>query len=112
VDAKIQVMLYDATAFRDDKLGRDAAIARLADDAAAMGATRLVLELDDSVLMSDRLIINERLAKADCYDLRYVHQRAYEECLLAIPDAVAWSWARGGHWRKTATQLVTRVTTL
>lgn len=110
--ASLQVRIYDAAGFRTDKLGRDAAIARLADDAVSMGATRLVLELDDSVLQSDRRIIGERLIKHNCRDLRYEHQRAYEEGLLAIPDAVAWCWAKGGNWRKAAEGIVTEVVTL
>jgi hypothetical protein len=77
-----------------------------------MGAARLVLELDESVLQSDRRIIGERLAKANCHDLRYEHQRAHEEGLLAIPDAVAWCWAKGGNWRKAAEDIVTEVVTL
>lgn len=108
-EASVQVTIYDATNFRTDKLGRDAAIARLTDDAVSMGAGRLVLEMDDSVLQSDRLIISERLAKNECHDLRFEHQRAYEEYLLAIPDAVAWCWVKGGHWRRTVKPLVTEM---
>jgi hypothetical protein len=110
--ANLLVNIYNAAGFRQDKLGRDAAIARLADDAVSMGAARLVLELDDSVLQSDRRIIGERLAKNNGHDLRYEHQRAYEEGLLAIPDAVAWCWAKGGNWRKAAEDIVAEVVTL
>jgi hypothetical protein len=35
--------------------------------------------------------------------------RAYEESLLAIPDAIAWSWAKGGHWRARVSEIVTDV---
>ncbi|GGR66143.1 hypothetical protein GCM10010169_07020 [Micromonospora fulviviridis] len=41
--------------------------------------------------------------------LRCEHLRAYEECLLAIPDALAWCWARGGPWRSAVRGLVTEV---
>jgi hypothetical protein len=109
IEASVRVAIYDATSFSNDKLGRDAAIAKLADDAAAMGAVRLVLERDDSVVASDKLIINDRLINAGHRDLRYEHQRAHEESLLAIPDAVAWCWAKGGHWQETAGHLVTEV---
>ena len=39
--ANLLVNIYNAAGFRQDKLGRDAAIARLADDAVSMGAARL-----------------------------------------------------------------------
>jgi hypothetical protein len=38
--------------------------------------------------------------------LRYDHLRPYEECLLALPDAIAWCWAKGGHWRTRVQRLV------
>lgn len=31
--------------------------------------------------------------------LTYAHQGRTDELLLSIPDAIAWSWARGGEWR-------------
>ena len=107
-EGRARVILYDATAHRDKKAARDAAIARLADDAAKMGAALLVIERDDSVADADRRTIRERLMQAGCHEtLRYEHRRAHEECLLAIPDAVAWCWTRGGHWRRLANSLVT-----
>ncbi len=30
----------------------------------------------------------------------YGHSDRQTELLLAIPDAVAWCWARGGDWRR------------
>lgn len=39
----------------------------------------------------------------------YRHHRAHEEPLLALPDAIAWSWHRGGQWRKRVEPLVTAV---
>jgi hypothetical protein len=69
-----------------------------------------VLELDDSLEAQDRLVIREQLRKADRQDaLRYEHRRAYEEPLLSIPDAVAWSWCKSSRWRKLVDPLVTEV---
>jgi hypothetical protein len=110
VEAEAHVVLYDATAIQDGKRARDAAIARLADDAAKMGATRLIIERDDSVVAADRKIIRARLLQAGCHGtIAYEHQRAHEEGLLAIPDAVAWCWAKGGHWKTRATVLVSEI---
>ena len=74
-------------------------LTRLVDDAAKMGAQ--TLERDDQSEASDKMIIRSRTQVAGSSDtLRYLHKRPYEECVLAIPDAVAWSWAKGGHWRR------------
>jgi hypothetical protein len=103
IEANVRVRIYDGTQLRSEKAARHAAIGQLADDLIAMGSARLVLELDDTAAQNDRLIIRSRLLKAGCLDsFRYEHRRASSECLLAIPDAVAWCWARGREWRKCA----------
>jgi hypothetical protein len=104
------VTVYDASAYKDVKEARHSAMARLVDDAAKMGVRRMVIELDIHVAASDRKIIRERAERAGCLDtLIYEHRKASEECLLAIPDAVAWAWAKGGHWRSRARPLVSNV---
>jgi hypothetical protein len=35
------------------------------------------------------------------------HRRATTEGLLAIPDAFAWCWAKGSHWRTHIRSVVT-----
>jgi hypothetical protein len=108
--AGVRVTIYDATAHKNVKRARDAALARLVDDAAKIGAQMLVIERDDPTEASDKMIIRSRLLIAGCGDtLRYGHKRAYEECLLAIPDAVAWSWAKGGQWRQRVHGIVAEV---
>ena len=108
--AGAQVAIYDATAYANVKSARDAALTRLVDDAAKSGAQMLVIERDDPLEASDRVIIRTRADLAGCRDtLRYAHKRAHEECLLAIPDAVAWSWSKGGHWRERVCGIVTEV---
>jgi len=37
------------------------------------------------------------------------HRRASAEQLLAILDAIAWCWAKGGHWRRRIQPAVTTV---
>ena len=47
---------------------------------------------------------------ADCRDtLRYEHQRSHAEALLAVPDAIAWCWAKGGAWRTLIGPAVTAI---
>lgn len=104
------VTVYDASAYTNVKRARDVAMAQLVDDAAKMGARRLVIEIDTTVVASDKKIIRERADRAGCLEtLTYEHQKASEECLLAIPDAVAWSWAKGGRWRTRVKPLVSTV---
>jgi hypothetical protein len=97
--AQVRTVIYDAPGHRSEKTARPAVVTQLADDVAAVGAARLVLEKDDSTVASNRQIIKERLAKAGNDSLRYDHQRAHEECLLSLPDAVVWCWSKGGAWR-------------
>ncbi|HEX6684851.1 MAG TPA: hypothetical protein VF062_18830 [Candidatus Limnocylindrales bacterium] len=67
-----------------------------------------MLERDDSHAEADRRLLRAELQAAGAADrLTYEHVRAYEEPLLAIPDAVAWCWVKGGHWRVKAKQMVT-----
>lgn len=113
VAAGVQTVIYNGAGFRDEKVARDAALARLTADAIRMRAHRLVLELDDSVAAKDRSVIREQLIKAGRpHCLLYEHRRAHQECLLSIPDAIAWSWSKAGPWRKRIEPLITEVIAL
>lgn len=111
-EAGVKGRIYDARRCLDTRGSRDLAIGQLADDAAAMGAARLILERDDSVVQNDRRVIFARLQKAEHTEIRYDHMKAHEECLLSLPDALAWCVAKGGHWRRLADDLVTNVADL
>jgi hypothetical protein len=102
-----RAVVYDASHCASGISPRDAALERLVDDLAKMGAQRLVLERDDSVFAADRKIIRDRAEIAGCLDsLVYEHMRAHEEPLLAIPDAAAWCCQKGGDWHDRASLLV------
>lgn len=105
-----EVVVYDASAYRYPNQARLACLERLVADSAGRGVELLVLEQDDSVLASDRKAVYTYVRKAGCSDtLRYTHRRAQQESLLAIPDAVAWCWAKGGDWRQRVRPLVSAV---
>jgi hypothetical protein len=88
---------------------RRACLAGLVADLATT-ADRLVLESDDQQDARDRRELVELTRSAGCRDtLRYEHLRASQEPLLCVPDAVAWSWARGGEWRRRVSGIVERV---
>jgi len=59
-------------------------------DTAARDDAMLVLEQDDTLVVSDRKLLYRATREAGCPDLRYEHRRAAVEQLLALPDAIAW----------------------
>jgi len=46
---------------------------------------------------------------AQCPDLRYEPRRTVTEQLLALPEAIAWCWVKGGDWRRRIEPIVTTV---
>lgn len=57
--------------------------------------------------LGDQQRLIEITPDVGCRDtLRYEHRRAREELFLAIPDAIAWCWARGGTWRQRVEPVV------
>lgn len=90
-----------ARTYSTDRAARTACLAALVEDLAAPGGdTQLMIEQDDSLVRSDRHELYRLARAAGITDvLEYRHQRTYEEPLLALPDVVAWSWARSRQWR-------------
>lgn len=86
---------------------RRAALNALAGDALELGAERIVLETDDSVMASDRRILADRLRKVPD-PFRYEHLRAKEEPLLWVSDAVAWCWQHP-EWRTRVRPMIASV---
>lgn len=75
---------------------RRACLARLVADVHD-GCDRLVLESDETQDARDRRDLLEITRVIGCREvLAYEHRRAGQEPLLALPDVVAWCWARGG----------------
>jgi hypothetical protein len=63
-------------------------------------AERLVVERDESVIAQDRRFLHQALIRFRCIDtLRCDLLVPKADPLLWIPDAVVWSWVRGGAWR-------------
>ncbi|TDE88177.1 hypothetical protein EXU48_23950 [Occultella glacieicola] len=104
-----QVTIYQAGAgFRSHVERRGACLERLVEDIAAAGHTRLLLESEQGEEARDRRILYRQTDQHGCRDsLSYGHATAASEPLLAIPDAIAWAWARGGDARRRAEPLVT-----
>ncbi len=109
----VSTVIFDATRYDSMKAGRVAAITQMAGHAAAVRASRIVIESDDSAAEQDRKIIRRQLAVADLDGIVGVdHCRASEVRLLAVPDVVAWCYAKGGVWRQRAEPLISDVVIL
>jgi hypothetical protein len=93
-----------------DPAARERCLAEVTAEAMQLGASRLVLEQDDSYVEFDRRVIRRQLASSAGLDrLGYMHERATAEPLLWAPDAIAWAWSRGGDWRRRVGPLVEKV---
>ena len=66
---------------------------------------RLVMESRSNQDIQDRRDIVRSLRSSPMPSFTYEHQSAHGEPLLCIPDAIAWSWGRGGEWRRRVDDL-------
>jgi len=106
----VTATIYDAgRRHQNERERRAACLTALVVDAAARDDAILVLEQDDTLVVSDRKLLYRATREAGCPDLRYEHRRAAVEQLLALPDAIAWCWAKGGDWRRRIEPVVTDV---
>jgi len=98
----VEARLHECPSERHELAAREACLSQIVEDLAVQGGERLVIELDDPTLVHDRRTLYKAVAKAGVDgQLQYHHHlRAKEETLLAVPDAIAWSWAEGGTWRQ------------
>ena len=108
----LSVTLYQAgRTYRTENQRREACLRRLVQDVSAADHSRLLLERDESLVKSDRRVIQREHKRLGC-SFSYDHDVAAQEPLLCIPDAVAWAWGRGGDFRRRAELLVTDVVRL
>jgi hypothetical protein len=109
LDIRATVYRADSVRHRTDIARRHACLNCLVRDIADT-CSHLVLESDRSQDPHDRQQLIELTRATGCQDtLRYEHLTAHDEPLLAIPDAIAWAWARGGSWRRRVAPIVDHV---
>lgn len=94
-------------------VGRDACLSGIVAHAAQHSHTKIVIERDESIEKADRQILfrevkRHRLEGTLSYSLEVPHQ----EPLLWVADAIAWSYTKGGEWRKRADPLIAEITKL
>lgn len=110
-DLGLTSTLYEAGPRHGTNIARRrACLERLVVDVVAGGEARGCLETAEGVDHGDRRQLVELTRRLDCHDsLTYMHAHAAQELLLAVPDAIAWAWSRGGEWRRRARPLVSSV---
>jgi hypothetical protein len=102
IAAQVTATIYDA----GRRYGANALAARAAGllaivEDVGQQQTLIVLEQDDSLIHWDRKFLYQTVRAVNQADnIRYEHHRARTHLLLAVPDAIAWCWARGGEWRQ------------
>jgi hypothetical protein len=70
----------------------------------------MVFDLDETLRQFDRQCLIEATRAAGAGDrISYQHAHRRSEPLLAIPDALAWCWAKGGQWRRRVEPVITGV---
>lgn len=104
----MEATVYRAgTEYRNERDRRSACLRALIDDHASLNA-HIVLDEDETMVRFDNQKLIEYTRAAGCRDtLRYEHKRSHTDALLAIPDAIAWCWAKGGEWRKLIQPAIT-----
>lgn len=61
----------------------------------------LIIEQDDYKVQTDKKTIRDALIKKGMnLQVEYRHEKSRSECLLWIPDSIAWCSAKGGVWKK------------
>ncbi|GAA1104114.1 hypothetical protein GCM10009668_24050 [Nocardioides dubius] len=106
----IHAVIYDAGRAGTERERRARCLAALVDDAARHPEASVIFDRDESLVSWDRprMIELTRAAGARAR-ISYDHLPRHAEMLLAIPDAIAWSWARGGEWRERVRPVVLEV---
>lgn len=102
----VQVQLYIVRG-QPDKIARTLCLEALVDDLAQSGASRLILERDDSLMVADRRIISDSLSRNNYREqLSFDHVAPTEHATLWVSDAIAWCHQAGGDWIRRASPLV------
>lgn len=87
--------------------GRGECLRDLVALAAREGHDRLVLERDESIERGDKRVLYEAVHQLGVGDrISYAHETAHQEPLLWIADAIAWSYTRGGDWRRRVQSMI------
>lgn len=103
---EMRVRAYRATGC-SQSTGRDACIDLLLDDIRSIKATSLVFEKDESSEKSDRALLQSGLlSRGLSKNIEYSFMPKSSEPIIWIADAIAWSYSRGGDFKRRAELLI------
>lgn len=93
--------------------GRDACLTGIVAYAAQHSHTRIVIERDESIERADRQVLYREVRRHGLRDtLSYTLEAPHQEPLLWVADAIAWSYTKGGEWKRRADPLIAGITIL
>jgi hypothetical protein len=109
-DLSVQAIIYDAGRAGTERDRRARCLEALVADAARHNAANIVFDLDETLLSWDRQRMIELTRAAGVQErVTYRHSIRHHEQMLAVPDVIAWCWARGGDWRRRVTPVVAEI---
>lgn len=92
--APIRLVVVQSTGKGSETVVRGHCLAGLVEAAAALGVGRLILELNDTQMYSDKRALHAAARSSGLgLDFSYGWQRAREEPALWAADALAWAWS-------------------
>jgi hypothetical protein len=110
VDLGVRAVVVDAgRRYNTDVERRERCLEAVVKCASRSRPATLTLELDETSMQRDRQVLYAATRAHGFPELRYEHRRGSEEQLLAIPDAIAWCWAKGGVWRRRIEEVILEV---
>jgi len=103
----VVAMVMDAGRGPDsERARRDRALRALVGGLAPEDPAHLVLDLDHTLVAHDSRTISSACQQMEATAITYSHQPFRSQPLLALPDVVAWSWARGGEWKRRVEPMI------
>ena len=100
-ELSLRIVIIEAPRFAAQPSQRTAGLETLVGLCAEWEADRLVIERDENTVGLDRRVLAARARTLrHPRPLTFAHVPASQEPLLWIADAVAWSWSRGGDYRR------------
>jgi hypothetical protein len=106
IELNVKTRVFEASGTRESQ-GREACLVAMVAHAQASLCRQLVFERDQSIEKVDRRILFREMARVPPRQrLGYEFCSPHDEPLLWIADAVAWSYARGGDWRRRVAPLI------
>lgn len=84
-----------------EPVARELCLQQLVDELNEGKNYSIVLDRDESYVSFDKKVIRNSLLRRELTKaVQYRHDEPNLEKLLWLPDAIAWSYARGGNWRR------------